>query len=137
MTKREATRGVLVLVVLALLGGGDAACNKAESSVTLPPVSTAGLAPAASNGEKDISITVNERGFSPSTVSAKKGDHLVLVFIRVSDETCATEVAFPELNLKKGLPLNQPVQVPIPTDQSRRLTFQCGMGMFKSALVID
>ena len=44
------------------------------------------------------------------------------------DETCATEVVFPELNVKKELPKGTPVTIEIPTDKDRRLTFQAGWG---------
>ena len=58
------------------------------------------------------------------------------MFIRTTESTCAKQVVFPELKLEKELPLNVPVSLTIPTDDARRLTFQCGMGMYKSAVVI-
>lgn len=83
-----------------------------------------------------VSVTVNGDGFSPSSIKAKKGDALMIEFTRTSDQTCAKSVAFPELNLTKDLPLNTPVAIHVPTDQARTLTFQCGMGMFKSSVLI-
>lgn len=91
-------------------------------------------APMAAMGK--VSVTVNEDGFSPSAIKAKKGDSLMLEFTRTSDHTCAKSVAFPELNMTKDLPLNTPVAIHVPTDQARTLTFQCGMGMYKSSVVI-
>jgi plastocyanin domain-containing protein len=32
--------------------------------------------------------------------------------------------------------MNQPVDIEIPSNQARTLTFQCGMGMFKSKVVV-
>ncbi len=81
-------------------------------------------------------VSVNEDGFAPSHIEVAKGQKLTLRFTRTTDKTCATEVTFPELGLTKPLPLNQPVDVEIPSDQARTLTFQCGMGMYKSKIVI-
>jgi hypothetical protein len=53
------------------------------------------------------------------------------------DDTCATEVVFPELSIKKELPKNTPVSITVPTDKEQKLTFQCGMGMYKSSVVVS
>jgi plastocyanin domain-containing protein len=81
-------------------------------------------------------VTVDGKGFTPSSIEFKKGEKGAITFTRTSDDTCAKEVVFPEINLKKDLPLNKPVVVEVPTDTARTLTFTCGMGMFKSAVVI-
>jgi plastocyanin domain-containing protein len=83
-----------------------------------------------------VQVIADDNGFKPSSVTFKKGAPASLVFLRTTDETCATEVVFPELNVKKELPKGQPVTIDIPTDKEQTLTFQCGMGMYKSAVVI-
>ena len=84
-----------------------------------------------------IAITADDKGFKPSSVKLKKGVPATLVFTRTSDDTCATEVVFPQLDIKKDLPKNTPVTINVPTDKEQKLTFQCGMGMYKSAVVIS
>lgn len=84
-----------------------------------------------------VPVTAGEDGFKPSSVTFPKGSAGKLVFTRTTDDTCATEVVFPELNIKKDLPKGKPVTVDIPTDKEQKLTFQCGMGMFKSSVVIS
>jgi plastocyanin domain-containing protein len=97
----------------------------------------AGSATAAPADGKPIAIRADENGFTPTSVAVKKGSPASLIFTRTSDETCAKEVVFPEIKLKKDLPLNAPVTVDVPSGDARTLTFQCGMGMFKGKVVIE
>jgi plastocyanin domain-containing protein len=90
--------------------------------------------PASSEG--NVAVTVGEDGFKPSSVTLKRGVPAALVFTRTTDQTCATEVDFPELGIKKELPKNTPVSITMPTDKEQKLTFQCGMGMYKSSVVV-
>ena len=87
-------------------------------------------------GKATIAVTADDKGFTPTSVEVKQGEPTVLAFTRTSDETCAKEVVFPELNVKKPLPLNQAVAIDVPTADARTLTFQCGMGMFKGSVVV-
>jgi len=87
-------------------------------------------------GKTTIAVTADDKGFTPTSVDVKQGEPTVLAFTRKSNDTCATKVVFPELNVTKDLPLNTTVYVDVPTDKARTLTFQCGMGMFKSSVVV-
>jgi plastocyanin domain-containing protein len=93
-------------------------------------------APAAAQSGP-VAITVDGDGFKPSSVTFKKGAPASLVFTRTVDDTCATEVVFPQLDIKKELPKNTPVTITVPTDKEQKLTFQCGMGMYKSSVVVS
>ena len=84
-----------------------------------------------------VAIRADEKGFTPSSVTVEKGKPATLVFTRTSDATCATQVVFPDLNIKKDLPLNKPVDVEVPTSAPRTLSFACGMNMFKGSVVIQ
>jgi len=120
---------LLVALTLTIVGP---ACNRDshEGPATAPS------APPTAN-LKHVAITVTGEGFSPSGVKATKGDRLMLMFKRTTEKTCATAVEFPELKLKKELPLNQDVMVEISTAESRTISFQCGMGMYKGSVVIQ
>jgi plastocyanin domain-containing protein len=86
-----------------------------------------------------LRVVAGEHGFSPSSLALPKGapgSKASVTFVRTTDDTCATEVVFPDLNVKKDLPLDTPVTVDVPTDSARKLTFQCGMAMYKGALVV-
>jgi hypothetical protein len=81
-------------------------------------------------------ITVSERGFDPARVTLQAGTTARLTFVRTTDATCATEVAIPSLNIKRALPLNQPVDIEFTPERPGDVTFGCGMGMFSGTLVI-
>ena len=82
-------------------------------------------------------VTVDQKGFHPTHLELKKGGPGTITFLRTSDDTCAKEVVFKQLNITKELPLNQPVTIDVPTTEARDLTFACGMGMFESTLTIQ
>jgi plastocyanin domain-containing protein len=92
--------------------------------------------PVVAVGDQIIAVVADERGFTPAAVETQKGSKLTLRFTRTTDATCADKVVFPEAGIEKDLPLKQAVDVSVPTNQARTLGFQCGMGMFKSAVVI-
>ena len=114
---------VAVLACALLIG-----CKAREEHAPPAP------APVSTTGA--VAVTVDGNGFTPAAVAFKKGAPASLVFTRTSDDTCATEVVFPELDVKQPLPKNTPVTISIPTEKEQKLTFQCGMGMFKSSVVI-
>lgn len=112
------TGGIVLVSLIALLS----ACEKK------------GGAPLPAGG---VAITADDHGFTPSSVTFKKGAPAALVFTRTTDDTCAKEVVITELKVNKELPKNQPVTIEIPTDKEQKLTFQCGMGMYKSSIVVN
>ena len=130
---RGKLRLVAVPVVVWLVAG--LGCNKKSDDPRAS--SAAALASATAAGVRAVPIAVDEKGFTPSSVDVKRSEKVQLVFTRTSDETCAKEVVFPDIGLKKDLPLNKAVAVDVPTDSARTLTFQCGMAMYKSKVVIN
>ncbi|MEO8875848.1 MAG: cupredoxin domain-containing protein [Polyangiaceae bacterium] len=107
-------------------------------SVMATAMSMTGCKDSAADDTKSgpIAITADDKGFTPASVTLKKGAPAQLIFTRTTDATCATEVVFPDLKITKKLPLNTPTAVDIPTDAPRSLSFACGMGMFKGAVVV-
>lgn len=123
---------LLVAPVLAVA----MACGKNDATPTndaRPP----SVSPAAPTAVKTVAVEVGADGFSPSSITVKKGEPVTLAFKRTTDKTCATSVVFPELKLEKSLPLNEVVAIDVPTDRARTLAFQCGMAMYKSKVVVQ
>jgi cobalt-zinc-cadmium efflux system membrane fusion protein len=79
-------------------------------------------------------VTVGEKGFEPARLSLKAGMPARVTFVRTTDQTCATAVALPDLNIRRDLPLNQPVTIDI-TPKAGELAFACGMNMFRGTIV--
>jgi plastocyanin domain-containing protein len=108
------------------------ACKKGEAQPSPAPAAS----PITVTGKR-IDVKASGEGFTPNAITVKKGEPTTLVFTRTTDDTCATKVVFPDIKLEKDLPLNQQVAVELPVDKDRTLAFQCGMGMFKSKVVIQ
>jgi plastocyanin domain-containing protein len=117
-------------------------CHRVSSLQGITTLALALLAPACSKSQAAsplADVTASEHGFSPASVklpAGGPGSHMGVTFVRTTDKTCATEVVFPDLKIEQKLPLNQVVSVDLPTDRAKTLTFQCGMGMYKGAVVV-
>jgi plastocyanin domain-containing protein len=109
------------------------ACSR-ESSSSAPPASSGPLTVSPSGGT--AAITADARGFTPTEIHLTKGSPVTLLFTRTTDNTCAKEVVFPELKIRRPLPLNQVVAIMPPTQVEGTYRFQCGMGMWEGSVVV-
>jgi hypothetical protein len=134
---------ISLLSLLSLIALGASGCRKegngAPTATTNASAALASAKPPPS-GEvvgRSIAVVADDHGFSPASISVAKGEQVTLVFTRTTEDTCATAVVFPELKLKKDLPLMQSVAVVVPTGEAKTYGFECGMGMYKSKLVVQ
>jgi plastocyanin len=100
------------------LGLGDAAGRSGE-------------APAA----QVVRMTVTGAGFEPSRLQVRAGVPARLIVTRTSEKTCATEIVIESLNVKRELPLNQPVEIAF-TPKAGEIAFVCGMKMMSGTIVV-
>jgi plastocyanin domain-containing protein len=82
-----------------------------------------------------VAINANDSGFSPSEIEAKPGEALTLRFTRTTQSECVNAVVFPDLKIKKDLPLNVAVDIPVRADKDT-IKFMCWMGMVHGKVVI-
>jgi RND family efflux transporter MFP subunit len=82
-------------------------------------------------------VLVTENGYEPSRLTVPAGSHAQITFLRTTDQTCGTEITFPSLNIRKSLPLNQPVTIELTVPTSGAVGFQCGMNMLKGTIVAN
>ena len=147
----SASRSIWACVLVCCGGVALSACPRKGDDAPKPDKSSSagnaasGSAVAAGSGSaapleivgQRVDIDVGEHGFTPSEIHVKKGEPTTLVFTRTSNSTCALDVVFPELDVKKDLPMKRPVAVVVPVDTERTLTFTCGMKMYKSSVIIQ
>jgi RND family efflux transporter MFP subunit len=104
-----------------------------------PATSAAGVAASTGGGGavQAVKIVVTEQGFEPAKVSLRAGTPARITFLRTADKTCATEVVFPSLNIKRALPLNEPVAIEFTPANTGDIAFACGMNMLKGVVVVQ
>jgi RND family efflux transporter MFP subunit len=95
-----------------------------------------GLRRVQSAEVQTVRIVLNERGYDPASVAVRAGTRARVTFVRVTDKTCGTEIVFPSLNIKRALPLNEPVAIEFTPEKTGELAFVCGMNMLKGSVVV-
>ena len=82
-------------------------------------------------------VVVSEQGYEPSKVMLRAGTPVRITFVRTTDKTCGTEVVFPSLNIKRALPLNEPVVIEFTPAKPGDIAFACGMNMLHGTVVVQ
>jgi plastocyanin domain-containing protein len=116
----------MLAVVLALVV--FAGCQKPRAEAPTP---------VASSGVQEVQLVVTDAGFQPAEVAVAKDRPIRLTVTRKTNQTCATEIVFKEIDVKKDLPLDQPVTIDLPAQQSGTLNYACAMNMIKGSLVVQ
>jgi cobalt-zinc-cadmium efflux system membrane fusion protein len=81
-------------------------------------------------------VLVTETGYEPAKLTVRAGEVARITFVRTTDKTCGTEVVFPSLNIRRPLPLNEPVVVEFMPKGSGEIGFVCGMNMLRGTVVV-
>ncbi|MEQ9077750.1 MAG: cupredoxin domain-containing protein [Sandaracinaceae bacterium] len=84
-----------------------------------------------------VEIEVGASGYTPSEVRTSAGTPLTLVFTRTTDEGCGGEVVIASQNIRRELPLDEPVEISFTPTEAGELRFTCGMDMFDGAIVVQ
>jgi plastocyanin len=135
--------GVLCACLLALAcskSGEDQAQAKKQDTKEAPATPAAPAAPVKDvpglEGRR-IDITVTKKGYTPDKVEVKANEQVTLVFTRTENTECGAEVMVPSLNVKKALPLDEPVAIPFKADKAGEVGFACGMDMMKGTILVQ
>jgi RND family efflux transporter MFP subunit len=83
-----------------------------------------------------FNVAVTRDGFTPSSFKVHKNIPVRLTFVRKVELTCATDVVIPDYDIKRDLPLNEPVVVEFTPEKAGTITFACGMNMQRGKIVV-
>ncbi len=97
------------------------------------PPTGARIEQSAGHARQTVRITVSDTGFEPDRLTLTAGVPAWITFVRTTDATCAKEVVFPPLNMRRELPLNTPVVIEF-TPSHADLGFVCGVNMFRGTI---
>lgn len=92
-------------------------------------------ATSAQASEGSVAIKVDATGYHPAEATAPAGKPVKLVFTRTTDDGCGQQLVFPDLDIRKDLPLNEPVTVDVTMPASGKIAFACGMDMYRGSIV--
>jgi len=82
-------------------------------------------------------IEINTRGYQPGSLKLRRGVRARVTFLRTTDATCAKEIVLPDFNIRRALPLNQPVVLTFTPTIRGTFTFVCGMNMMRGQLIVQ
>ena len=125
-------------VAVALSACGDRS-RKPDTVAGSPadPAQTEAVVARLEAGVQVAEVTVGPSGFEPVAVALRAGVPARLVFMRTTNETCATEVQAPSLGVgRTPLPLGEPVAVRFTPGEAGAFGFACGMDMVEGALIV-
>lgn len=93
------------------------------------------VAASIANNRQTVDITV-DGGYTPNTITLKKGMPADLVFLRKDPSGCLEEVVFPDFGISKKLPLNKAEKISLIPEQTGEFKYACGMNMFFGKVIV-
>jgi RND family efflux transporter MFP subunit len=88
------------------------------------------------DGVQSVTVILSENGYQPASFRLRQGVPVRLTFLRTVEVTCGTEVVLEAYNIRRQLPLNQPVVVEFTPARPGEFKFACGMGMLRGTVLV-
>lgn len=85
---------------------------------------------------QEATITLTAKGYEPETIRLRRGVPTRLTFIRKFEATCATEVIIEGYDIRRELPLNQPVVIEFTPSRAGVIEYSCSMKMVGGTISI-
>lgn len=83
-----------------------------------------------------VTVALTEKGYEPTSLKLRRGVPAQVTFIRKVSATCGTEIVIADYNIKRALPLNEPILMEFTPKKSGTFAFTCGMGMLRGSLIV-
>jgi plastocyanin domain-containing protein len=109
----------------------------AFSSFEVSAQQNAGTKQRATQKTQNIRINLTEKGYQPESFRLRKGVRARITFIRKTEDECGKEVVFPAFNIRRTLPLNEPVTIIFTPRKAGTFSFVCGMDMLHGKLIVQ
>lgn len=135
--RRDLTMREIVSTMIFALALAACADKKPEAPPGGPASAPAVVAAATKDGTHEVTITVDGKGYHPAVVRAAAGSTLRMTFRRTEDDGCGQQLVFPTLDVRKDLPLDEPVVVEVKVPATGTVAFSCGMDMLRGAVVVE
>ena len=111
------------------LGGGCCSAGAEATKFAGGKIPTDNIQVAkVENGQQEVTVTVNDQGYSPAVVVLQKGVNAKIKFNTEKLNSCNYIVAFPDYQGQLDLSQANQTETPFLTI-TQDFTFQCGMGM--------
>lgn len=82
-------------------------------------------------------VEITSKGYQPGNFRLRRGVLARVTFVRTTDATCVKEIVLPDFNIRRALPLNQPVVITFKPTTKGTFTFVCGMKMMSGQLIVQ
>lgn len=82
-------------------------------------------------------VKLTKEGYQPESFRLKHDVPARVTFVRETDETCGKEIVIKEYDIKRALPLNEPVVVEFTPRKMGEFTFACGMDMLRGKIIVQ
>lgn len=136
--ERVVTEGSFLLRAESLkFNPGQLAQPAADSAAQATGAEPPAAKPSSRTQTQSVTITLNEKGFQPDSFKLRQGVLARVTFVRKVEATCGTEVVLADYNIKRELPLNQPVTIEFTPSKAGEFKFACGMGMLRGTIIVN
>ncbi|MGD9385112.1 MAG: cupredoxin domain-containing protein [Thioalkalispiraceae bacterium] len=93
--------------------------------------------PKAARSQSDVvDILVDNGVYSPANIEVEQGQNLRLRFLRKDASPCAEKVIFDDLGISADLPIDEKLELAVPTDNKGEYPFTCQMQMYRGKVIV-